>query len=233
MRKINIEDKIIFENNHYIVLVKDEGILSQEDSSGDPDMVNLLKDYLKEKYQKPGNVYVGLIHRLDRRVLGLMVFGKTSKGSSRISEAIRNKEFKKTYLAIVKGRISGSKTLVNKLEKSDNKSFKAIESNDGKESILEYNVIKNIKIDNTDFSILKINLLTGRFNQIRSQLSINGTPIINDFKYGYDGKNYDDHLGLFCIELAFPDPVTKEIEDYKISKDYLPFKEYINYEDIL
>ena len=151
MRKINIEDKIIFENNHYIVLVKDEGILSQEDSSGDPDMVNLLKDYLKEKYQKPGNVYVGLIHRLDRRVLGLMVFGKTSKGSSRISEAIRNKEFKKTYLAIVKGRISGSKTLVNKLEKSDNKSFKAIESNDGKESILEYNVIKNIKIDNTDF----------------------------------------------------------------------------------
>lgn len=233
MKKINIDELVIFENNHYIVCVKPEGVLSQEDATHDADMVNLLKEYLKNKYSKVGNVYLGLVHRLDRRVSGVMVFGKTTKGSSRLSESIRNKTFKKTYFAIATGLIKKSGVLSNKLDKVYEDKYIAKESIDGKDCILEYTSLCNFKIDNEDFTLLKINLLTGRFNQIRMQFSLINHPLINDFKYGYNGKNYNDHLGLFCVSLAFPDPVTKEIKEYKIDPKFLPFKEYINYEEYL
>ena len=239
MNKINIEDYIIFENNHYIVINKPEGVLSQGDETHDESMVDLLKEYLKEKYHKEGNVFLGTVHRLDRRVAGVMVYGKTSKASSRLSSSIRNNEFKKTYFAIVLGNVSGTKTLNNKIEKVSNNGYFAKISEEGKESILEFTSLKTFKMDNNEYSLLKINLMTGRFNQIRVQLSNIGLPIINDFKYGYKAnqkninKDYNDHLGLFCVKLEFPDPITKERKEYNINIDMLPYQEYINYKEFI
>ena len=218
------ENNILYEDNHIIVVIKDENVLSQGDETKDENMVDMLKAYLKEKYSKPGNVFVGLVHRLDRRVSGVMVFSKTSKAASRLSESIRNGSFKKKYMAIVDGVVAGNGKLVNMLDKKDGK---AIESKvSGKESILYYNVLKNIVIENHDMSVLDIDLITGRYNQIRKQLSIINHPIINDFKYNYRGKNYNDCFGLRCYKLSFPHPITKEIMTFESHFDNY-FKKYI------
>lgn len=206
MKKIG-DDLIIYEDNHILVCKKEEGLLSQKDISNDEDILTLLKGYLKEKYQKPGNVFLGLCHRLDRRVSGVMVFAKTSKAASRISASIRNHEFKKVYLAVVVGRMDGKGQLNNKLSKVD---LMALEDDDGKDCCLEYEVINHFKMNDDLFSVLKINLITGRFNQIRKQLSLINHPLINDFKYGYRGKNYEDSIGLICYSISFPHPITKE-----------------------
>ena len=203
---------VLYEDNHIIVVVKKEGILSQGDSTCEDSMIEIIKDYLKIKYEKPGNVFVGLVHRLDRRVSGVMVFAKTSKAASRLNDAIRNHLFGKKYVAIVSGYLTGSSKLVNKLEKIDKQ---AVETINGKESILEYKVVENFKINNKDFSVLDINLITGRYNQIRKQLSLINHPIVNDYKYGYSGENIDDAFGLRCYEISFPHPITKEILTFK------------------
>ncbi len=199
--------KILYEDNHLLVVLKPENVLSQEDKSHDDDMLSILKRYLKETYHKEGNVYLGLVHRLDRRVGGVMVFAKTSKCASRLSEDIRNHHFHKSYLALVSGRLEGKKRLVNKLKKDDLLSY---EDENGKTSELEYEVINTIDLDGECFSFVKINLLTGRYNQIRSQFSLIHHPLINDFKYGYRGKNYNDSLGLFCYQIIINHPITKE-----------------------
>lgn len=204
--------KIFYEDNHIIVVEKNEGVLSQGDNSNDESILDKIKEYLRIKYNKPGNVYLGLVHRLDRRVSGIMVFAKTSKAASRLSEAIANHKFEKHYLAIVTGFLSGNGKLVNKLEKIDSR---AVEINSGKESVLEYNVLKNFNIGDNKFSLLDINLITGRYNQIRKQLSIIGHPIVNDFKYGYRGINYDNSFGLRCYKLSFPHPITKDILSFE------------------
>lgn len=216
---------ILYEDNHIIVVVKPENILSQGDSSGDDSMLDIVKEYIKVKYNKPGNVYLGLVHRLDRRVSGVMVFAKTSKAASRLSEAIRNNEFIKKYKAIVVGKVVEAGKLVHYLDKKDGI---AIESKkDGKGSVLFYNVLKNFQLDNCIFSVLDIDLITGRYNQIRKQLSLINHPIVNDFKYSYVGKNYEDQLGLRCYKLSFPHPITKEIITFE--KDYDNFwKKFIN-----
>ena len=201
--------RIIYEDNHILVCIKNEGILSQADDTNDSDMVSLLKEYLKEKYNKPGNVYLGLVHRLDRRVSGLMVFAKTSKAASRLSDSIRNDSVKKTYYAIASGIITGSGTLRNYLKKENEK---AIESSDGKEAILSYEALMTFKMDNNSYTVLRVNLQTGRFNQIRAQFSLFGHPLINDFKYGYKSDKCSDefsHIGLICVGLSFIHPVTK------------------------
>lgn len=207
-----VDLKVLYEDNHIIVVVKEEGILSQGDSTNEDSMIEIIKDYLKAKYQKPGNVFLGLVHRLDRRVSGVMVFAKTSKAASRLSDAIRNHMFSKKYVAIVSGYLIGRQKLVNKLEKIERL---AVESENGKESILEYRVINNFRINNKDFSVLDVNLITGRYNQIRKQLSIIGHPIVNDYKYGYNGENIEDAFGLRCYEISFPHPITKEILTFK------------------
>jgi len=207
-----IELNVLYEDNHIIVVEKPEGILSQGDSTNDLSMLEIIKDYLKEKYQKPGNVFLGLVHRLDRRVSGVMVFAKTSKAASRLSDSIRNHLFEKKYMAIVLGTITGNGRLVNKLEKKDGY---AVESIEGKESILEYNVINNFEMDSEKFSVLDINLITGRYNQIRKQLSLINHPIVNDFKYGYNGLNYNDQFGLRCYKISFPHPISKEIMTFE------------------
>ena len=208
--------KILYEDNHVIVIVKPKDVLSQEDKTKDIDMVNILKDYLKEKYHKEGNVFLGLVHRLDRRVAGVMVFCKTSKGASRLSSSIRNHEFKKKYYAIAKGTIDSGR-FINKLEKVD---MKAKESTSGKESILEYELVKHFMLDQEDYSLVSINLITGRFNQIRAQFALNNHPLLGDFKYGYRGKNYFDDIGLFCYSISFPHPITKEVMTFSCEPDF-------------
>lgn len=205
---------ILYEDNHIIVVVKPKDILSQKDSTNDIDILTIVKEYLKEKYQKPGNVYLGLVHRLDRRVGGVMVLAKTSKGAARLSESIKSGAFKKKYLAICLGLVE-SDTLINNLEKVDKVSK---DSSEGKLAILNYRLIKKISIDDTDFSLVEVELLTGRYNQIRSQFSLINHPLLGDYKYGYRGKNYFDDIGLFSYYLSFPHPITKEIMEFT----YLP-----------
>lgn len=211
----NIIVNILYEDNHLLVVQKPEGVLSQKDSTNDCDMLTILKTYIKEKYNKPNDVYLGLVHRLDRRVSGVMVFCRTSKAASRISEDIRNKKFDKTYVAVCQGFFEGEGYLVNKLDKCDKE---AIESKEGKESKLFYKVVNHFNIDNNVFTTVRIKLFTGKFNQIRKQMQIFGHPLINDFKYGYAGKNYDDSLGLKCVKLGFYHPITKDYLEFTALK---------------
>ena len=206
MKKIAHDVVILYEDNHLLVCIKPEGILSQEDETKDLDILNILKKYLKEEYHKEGNVYLGLVHRLDRRVSGVMVFAKTSKAASRLSEQVRNHQFQKKYLAICSGEIYGSGVLENYLQKNDEAE---------KFASLEYNGLDNFKLDNKMFSLVDVSLKTGRYNQIRKQFSLINHPLINDFKYGYRGKNYNDHIGLFCVEIGFYHPISKEFISFK------------------
>lgn len=230
MTKTNLS--ILYEDNHIIVVVKPVNVLSQADSTNDIDIMTLVKSYLKEKYNKPGNVFLGLVHRLDRRVSGVMVFAKTSKAASRLSEEIRQHNMEKLYYAIVQGEVSSSGTLKNYLKKVNVEGTPTAvitdkESKDSKEAILNYKKIKSIVLDNEIFTLLEIELITGRFNQIRAQFSYINHPLINDFKYGYRFNNYNDILGLACIEMSFSHPVSKEILSFR----YIPtddvFKKFI------
>lgn len=210
--------EIIYEDNHLIVCTKPDGILSQADHTGDEDMLSILKEYLRKKYNKKGEAYLGLVHRLDRRVAGVMIFCKTSKAASRISEDIRNHKFHKVYLAVCSGSFDGSGELVNYLDKDNTQ---AIESKSGKKSKLLYEVINKFSLPGKgktfdEFTVVRINLLTGKYNQIRKQMSLFSHPLINDFKYDYRGKNYGDILGLRCVEIGFFHPITKEYMEFNV-----------------
>lgn len=215
MKRISNDVIILYEDNHILVCIKPEGILSQEDETKDLDMLTILKEYLKVEYQKVGNVYLGLVHRLDRRVSGVMVFAKTSKSASRLSEQIRLHSFEKKYLAVCSGRLDGEGKLENYLRKNNEEE---------KFSSLNYKVIKFLELDNKIFSLVSVDLETGRYNQIRKQFSMINHPLINDFKYGYRGKNYNDHIGLFCVEIGFNHPITKEF----ISFEYQEIKSFLD-----
>ena len=158
--------KILYEDNHLIVAYKERGILSQKDISNEDDMLTLLKDYIKNKYHKEGNVYLGLVHRLDRNTSGIMVFARTSKAASRLNEQIINNEFHKKYLAIIEGKVDNKGTLINKIKK-DEKLLKAFIGEEGKEAILNYQLIETKE----DKSLIEIELITGRFHQIRAQFA--------------------------------------------------------------
>ena len=194
--------KILYEDNHIIVVVKPSGILSQADNTKDDDMLSLIKEYIKIKYQKPGNVYLGLIHRLDRMTSGVMVFGKTSKASSRLSNDIRNHLFSKKYYAIVKGTISDSGEMIDSLIKNESTGISYVDKN-GKEAKLKYKVVK--RIDN--LNLVDIELLTGRHHQIRVQFSSRNNPVLGDALYD---EKYDGKLYLHAYSLSFNHPVTKE-----------------------
>lgn len=212
--------KVLYEDNHLIVAVKEPDVLSQGDASGDVDMTTIIKEYIKEKYHKPGGVYLGLVSRLDRRVGGLMVFARTSKAAARFSRAIRDREFRKDYLAIVAGETNASGELTDYLVKTRKQGrmvATAAESADetARLATLKYRKIKTFRYDGKIFSVLLVNLVTGRYNQIRAQLALAGHPIVGDFKYGYRGNNYDDRLGLFCCRLAFRHPTTNALLDIR------------------
>ena len=199
--------KILYEDNHIIVVVKDYNIPVQEDSSKDLDLINMIKSYLKDKYNKPGNVYLGLVHRLDRPVGGVMVFAKTSKAASRLSNEIREKRVEKRYMTLVHGHTKKHDILNDKLLK-DEKTNTSYVDNNGKESILEYNLIEY----RDDYSLLDINLITGRHHQIRVQLSHHGYPIYGDQKYGIDKEGIQIHL--WAYKLKFKHPVKDEIMEF-------------------
>lgn len=204
-----LSTQILYEDNHLLVVVKPPDIPVQGDISGALDFLSILKDEIKVRYQKPGNVFLGLVHRLDRPVGGVMVFAKTSKAASRLSALIREHEMDKTYLCVVNGCPSNSKgRLIDFLLKNtDNNTVRVVKPHTpkSKEAILDYEVLKTL--DN--MSLIKVNLLTGRSHQIRVQMSNNGTPLVGDVKYGYkSGKNVS--LALWSYQLSIEHPTKKE-----------------------
>ena len=198
-----IKLNILYEDNHIIVVFKPAGILSQADKTGDDDMLTLIKKYIKEKYNKPGNVYLGLVHRLDRQVSGIMVFAKTSKAASRLSKEIRNNKMHKKYRAIIHGYLDKKEgTLINRIEKLDNKKV-LIDTPSGKEAILNYKVIK----EKNNLSLVDIDLVTGRYHQIRIQFASINHSLLGDYLYN---KMDTNNLALVSYSLSFIHPTTKE-----------------------
>ncbi len=210
---------ILYEDNHVIVVEKKINIPVQEDSSKDKDLLNIIKDYLKEKYNKPGNVYLGLVHRLDRPVGGVMVFAKTSKAASRLSDQIRLQQMNKKYYAIVEGKINDYGILKDKLIKDIKTNMVRVSSN-GKEAVLKYSKIKTI--DN--YSMVDIDLITGRAHQIRVQFSHFGYPLFGDQRYNKNSK-VGEQIALFAYSLSFYHPITKELMTFELPlPDRYPFK---------
>ena len=205
---------ILYEDNHLLVVVKPANIPTCLDSSNDKDLLSLMKEYIKDKYQKPGNVYLGLVHRLDRPTEGIIVFAKTSKAAERLNKQINNKEFTKTYYAIVEGIPKEKDTLKDYLYKDEktNTSYVA-NDNKGKLALLEYTTIKSVN----NLSLLKINLLTGRHHQIRVQFSSRNYPLYGDHRYNKSFINdTKTNLALVAKELSFYHPITKELLHFEI-----------------
>lgn len=198
--KINV----LYEDNHVLVVEKPINVLSQGDNTKDKDLLTMVKEYIKEKYNKPGNVYVGLVHRLDRPVGGIMVFAKTSKAATRLSKEIAGHQVKKYYLAIVEGIIKEDKgTYRDKIKRLANGN--SIISKDGKESVLDYEVLERNMSSNK--TLVKVSLKTGRHHQIRIQFSAHSHPLCGDQRYGKEDKK---QIALYAYHLEFIHPTTKK-----------------------
>lgn len=196
--------KIFYEDNHIIVVEKIVNIPSQADSSKDIDMVTLIKKYLKEKYNKPGNVFLGLVHRLDRPVGGIMVFAKTSKAAARLTESMKKQEFHKKYIAVVRGILKENEKKLENYIMKDNKNNAVITTEkNGKYACLSYKVLK----EKEELSLVDITLMTGRHHQIRIQFKSIGHPLYGDQRYGEQDKK---QIALYAYKLEFIHPVTKE-----------------------
>lgn len=215
---------IMYEDNHIIVVEKPVNMLSQSDNTKDLDLQTALKMYIKEKYHKPGNVYIGLVHRLDRPTGGLMVFARTSKSASRLSEEIRNKSFKKSYLAVINGKTKEKDTLEDYLEKQGNISIISTKEK-GKYAKLDYELIAY----KDNLSLVKVNLETGRNHQIRLQFKSRNMPLYGDNKYNND-KN--KNLGLYAYKLEFTHPTKKEKMVFINYPTYSPFNKFKNLSQI-
>ena len=206
--------RVLYEDNHVIVVVKEKNVLSQADNTHDIDMLTIIKKYLKEKYNKPGNVYLGLVHRLDRPVSGIMVFAKTSKAASRLSDQVRKKEIKKTYMAVVKGIIKKNEdTFVDYLLKLDNGNTIVTTKEKGKESVLTYKVLKRNYEKNE--TLVSSDLKTGRHHQIRVQFASRGYPLCGDQR---EGKSDKTQIALCAYKLEFIHPTTKQLMKFEIEK---------------
>lgn len=201
---------VIYEDNHLLVVEKPINIPTQEDNTKDNDLLTILKEYIKEKYNKPGNVYLGLVHRLDRPVGGIMVFARTSKAASRLSEQVRNKTFKKTYNAVVIGNIENTGKLKDYLLKDEKRNIVKVDEK-GKEAILNFKKL-NFK-DN--MSLVEINLETGRSHQIRVQMSHHGYPLFGDQKYNKNAK-VGEQIALFAKKIEFVHPTTNELLTFEL-----------------
>ena len=201
---------VIYEDNHLLVVEKPINIPTQEDNTKDKDLLTILKEYIKEKYNKPGNVYLGLVHRLDRPVGGIMVFARTSKAASRLSEQVRNKTFKKTYNAVVIGNIENTGKLKDNLLKDEKRNIVKIDKN-GKEAILNF---KKLNYKN-NMSLVEINLETGRSHQIRVQMAHHGYPLFGDQKYNKTAK-VGEQIALFAKKIEFIHPTTNELLTFEL-----------------
>jgi len=202
--------QVIYEDNHLIAVNKRAGDIVQGDKTGDTPLSDVVKEYIKIKYDKPGNVYLGVAHRLDRPTSGIVVFAKTSKALPRLNKLFAEKEAKKTYWAVIKQKpIKETDTLIHWLIRNtkQNKSYAhKNEVTDSKKAILEYKILK--KLDN--YFLLSIDLKTGRHHQIRAQLAAVGCHIKGDLKYGADRSNKDGSIHLHARTLSFIHPVKKE-----------------------
>ena len=208
MNKLNI----LYEDNHIIVVVKPYNVLSQGDSTKDLSIMDEIKSYIKVKYNKPGNVYLGLVHRLDRPVGGVMVFARSSKAASRLCKSFNEHSITKKYLAIVNGKMeSNSGELVDYIDKDANGN--AFISKNGKKAILDYEVLQYD--EKNDCSLVSIDLKTGRHHQIRIQFASRGHYLLGDQRYG---KLDNKQICLFAYYLSFTHPVSKEVLEFK----YLP-----------
>lgn len=206
--------EVLYEDNHIIVVVKPCNILSQADSTNDIDMLTLVKDYIKKKYNKPGNVYLGLVHRLDRPVGGVMVFARTSKAASRLTEMIKNHNVSKNYLAVINGIMNEKKgKFTDYLIKENNGNSSVTTKDKGKISELNYKVLEENKKEK--LSLVEIELLTGRHHQIRVQFSSRKYPLYGDQRYGKQDKK---QIALWAYKLSIIHPVSKE----NLTFTYLP-----------
>ena len=202
--------QVLYEDNHLIIVNKRPGDIVQGDKTGDTPLSEVVKEYLKEKYNKPGNVYLGVVHRLDRPTSGIVVFARTSKALPRLNKIFKEKDAKKTYWAIVKNAPPKQEDrLVHFMKRNpkQNKSYAHIkEVPDSKKAILDYRLLKQLN----NYYLLEIDLHTGRHHQIRSQLSTIGCPIKGDLKYGFDRSNKDASIHLHARKLILTHPVKKE-----------------------
>ena len=202
--------QVIYEDNHLIVINKRAGDIVQGDKTGDAPLSDVVKQYIAKKYNKPGAVFLGVVHRLDRPTSGIVVFARTSKALTRLNKLFSERKTQKTYWALVKKHPSPEKaTLTHYLKRNtkQNKSYAfAKAAPDSKEASLTYRVIKKLKT----FTLLGIDLHTGRHHQIRSQLTAIGSPIRGDLKYGFDRSNKDGSISLHARKLTFIHPVQKE-----------------------
>lgn len=211
---------VLYEDNHLIIINKKVGDIVQGDKTGDLPLSEIVKQYLKEKYQKPGNVFLGIVHRLDRPTSGVILFARTSKALERLNKMFREKQLKKTYWAVVKNKPKKEiDTLVNYLKKNpkNNKStvFKE-ESKGSKRAVLHYKIIKELN----NYFLLEIILETGRHHQIRAQLSAIGSPIKGDLKYGFDRSNKNGGIHLHARNIEFVHPVSKELINVNATLPY-------------
>ena len=209
------ELNVVYEDNHIIVVVKPQNVPTQEDESKDKDLLTMVKEYIKVKENKPGNVYVGLVHRLDRPTGGIMVFAKTSKSASRLTQEMHTGDFKKRYLAVVVGKPREKRAkLVNYLLKNARTNTVQVVpelTTNAKRAELDYVVLD----DNEKVSLVEVNFATGRSHQIRVQLKNIGCPIYGDVKYGGDKLAKGHNLALWAYELKFVHPTTKENMTFK------------------
>ncbi|REL38114.1 RluA family pseudouridine synthase [Rhodohalobacter sp. SW132] len=214
---------ILFEDNHLLVVNKPAGVLSQEDHTGRPDLLNLCKEYIKKKYDKPGNVFLGLLHRLDQPVSGVMVFAKTSKAASRISEQIRARKVKKSYLAVLDGDPPPNGVLEHHLLKDKKKNITQVVSSPRKNSKaakLSFQTVGR----NERMALVSINLETGRAHQIRVQFAEIGTPVHGDRKYG---RTSDSDIALHAHKFRLEHPTLKEKQEFVASApDTFPWNRF-------
>jgi len=209
-KRIPLSKRILYEDNHLIVVNKLPSEIVQGDKTGDKPLSEEVKYYLKKKYNKPGNVFTGVIHRLDRPVSGIVVFAKTGKALSRMNELIKKRKIKKTYWAIVKNKPKEKEAVLTHFLLRNEKRNKSFVSNkkqeNSKEAILSYRLIASSK----EYHLLEVDLQTGRHHQIRAQLAAIGSPIKGDLKYGFSRSNKDASISLHAHSVSFVHPVKNE-----------------------
>ena len=221
---------IVYEDNHVIVVIKPQNMPTQEDESKDLDLLNQIKDYIKVKYNRPGNVYVGLVHRLDRPTGGLMVFAKTSKAAARLAEQMKDDRFSKKYLTVTVGvPREKSKKLIHYLKKDEKNNIVKIVPM-GEEGAKKAELIYNVVDHENNLALVEVELLTGRSHQIRVQMASLKTPVFGDVKYGAKSENSQltTNLALWAYKLTFEHPTTKKVMTFVCypDKEIEPWKNF-------